>query len=523
MQTKLERDLASNASAMPGNSTEITRRSFIALTAAGAASSLLLRSAQAAAPVTRRDVTNLSLLEAAEQVRRKRVSPVELTQACLARIEKLNPTLNAFITVTGESALASARAAEIEIQRGRWRGPLHGIPLALKDNFDTAGVRTTAGSAVFKDRIPTEDAEVVRRLHAAGAVLLGKTNMHEFAYGATSAVSHFGAVHNPWALEHIAGGSSGGSAAAVAAGLCYGALGSDTGASIRQPAAYCGIVGHKPTYGLASCRGVIPLAWTFDHVGPITRTVADAAVLLQAIVGYDAKDLASQQMNIPDYRAALRTRVSSLRLGVARTFFFAELDPEIETAINEALKVLQKMTASVREVDFSASTQEPLRAAVRAAEAHAYHAEFLEKTPELYQPETLQRLRTGAEVKSAAYIFGRREVDLTRRTSGQVFETVDVIVTPTTVIPPPLLTEAGKDIATSRALSTRSIRNTSPFNLYGWPTISIPCGFTRTGLPIGVQISGPTGADDVVLRLAHVYEQATEWHRHRPPGRQIIN
>ena len=262
------------------------------------------------------DVTKLTIREAAELVHKKRISPVELTTACLSRIERLNPALNAFITITAESALAQAREAESEIQRGRWRGPLHGIPIALKDLFDTAGVKTTAASAVFKDRVPAEDAEVVRRLKAAGAVLVGKTNMHEFAFGGTSAVTYFGPVHNPWELSHVPGGSSGGSAAGVAAELFYGALGSDTAASVRQPAAYCGIVGLKPSYGLVSPRGVIPLSWSLDHVGPKTRTVADNAIMLQAISGYDPADITSQQMSIPDYTAALQRKVSSVRLGV---------------------------------------------------------------------------------------------------------------------------------------------------------------------------------------------------------------
>ena len=495
---------------------DLTRRSFIVLTTAGAAGALLGgRLAFAAAPAPASDLAFLSLGEAAEQVRRKRVSPVELTRACLARIEQLNPRLNAFITVTAEGALASAREAEAEIQRGRWRGPLHGIPIALKDLFDTAGVRTTAGSGVFQDRIPSEDAEVVRRLKAAGAVLLGKTNLHEFAYGATSAVSHFGAVRNPWDIARIAGGSSGGSGAAVASGQCFAALGSDTGASIRQPAAYCGIVGHKPTYGLVSCRGVIPLSWTFDHAGPMTRTVADTAAVLQAIAGYDAGDLASRPMATPDYGAALRAKVASLRVGVARGFFFAELDPEIEAATNEALRVLQSITAGVRDVKVDVTGHEALRATVRLAEAYAYHAGFVDKTPNLYQAETLGRLRAGADVKSRDYILAQREVESVRRAGGQAYAAVDVIVTPTTPIPPPLLAE-GSDVAASTALTVRSIRNTSPFNVFGWPTISVPCGFTRSGLPIGLQISGPNGADDVVLRLAHAYEQATEWHRRRP-------
>lgn len=497
-------------------STDFTRRSFISVALAGAAGSLALASGAAATQRPASDVASVSIREAGAQLRRRRLSPVELTKACLARIEQLNPVLNAFITVTAASALAQAREAESRIQRGQWLGPLHGIPIALKDLFDTAGVRTTAGSGVYKDRVPSEDAEVVRRLKAAGAVLLGKTNMHEFAFGGTSAVTYFGAVHNPWEIGHIAGGSSGGSAAAVAAALCYGALGSDTAASIRQPAAFCGIVGLKPTYGLVSTRGVIPLSWTFDHVGPMTRTVADAAIMLQAIAGYDPAETTSRQMRIPDYTEALRTRVSSLRVGVAREFFFAGLDPEIEAAVNDALVVVRTLTAGLQDMTFPASTQERLRAGVRAAEAYAYHAQFLEKTPELYQPETLMRLRAGAAVGTPEYIQGRREVDFTRLTIDTIFQTVDAIVTPTTPVMPPLLADVTSSISVSMALNNPTIRNTSPFNVYGWPTISVPCGFTRSGLPIGLQISGPTGGDAVVLRLAHAYEQATDWHTRRP-------
>lgn len=500
-------------------STDLTRRSFISMALTTAAGSLAMAPTMAVRQRPSSDLTRMSIRDAAEQLRKKQISPVELTKACLAQIERLNPVLGAFITVTADSALAQARDAESQIQRGQWRGQLHGIPVALKDLFDTAGVRTTAGSAVYKDRVPAEDAEVVRRLKAAGAVFLGKTNMHEFAFGGTSAVTYFGAVHNPWEIGHIAGGSSGGSAAGVAAGLCYGSLGSDTAGSIRQPAAFCGIVGLKPTYGLVSTRGVIPLSWTFDHVGPMTRTVADAAIMLQAIAGYDPAEATSRQMPIPDYTEALRPRVSSLRVGVAREFFFAGLDPEIEAAVNDALAVLRKLTAGLQDITFPASTQEQLRAAVRAAEAYAYHAEFLEKTPELYQPETLMRLRTGADIKTTAYIQGRREVDFTRRTIDKIFQNVDAIVTPTTPVQPPMLSDVTSSISASMALNNPTIRNTSPFNVYGWPTVSIPCGFTRSGLPIGLQVSGPQGKDAVVLQLAHAYEQATDWHTRRPPAR----
>ena len=496
-------------------SDELSRRSFIAI-AAGAATAVAFGAGSAAAESASDDLTSLTLHEAADRLRRKRVSPIELTQACLARIERLNPTLNAFITVTTESALDSARIAEGEIQRGRWRGPLHGMPIALKDLFDTAGVRTTAGSGVFKDRIPSEDAEVVRRLKAAGAIILGKTNLHEFAYGGTSAVSYFGPVRNPWDTSRVPGGSSGGSAAAVAANLCFAALGTDTAASVRQPAAYCGVVGIKPTYGLVSTRGCIPLSWTFDHIGPFARTVADSAVVLQAIAGYDRLDTGSRMIAVPDYSAALAGKVSALRVGVARSFFFDDLDPEIEAAMNDALRVVQKLTASVRDVTLPASSQEALRAAVRQAEAYAYHAEFVEKTPELYQPETLSRLRAAMDAKTVPYILGRREVDLTRRTVGDVFNSVDVIVTPTVPLPPPLVADVSKDVPTSIGIGGRTIRNTSPFNVYGWPTISVPCGFTSAGLPIGMQISGPDGGEARVLQVAHAYEQATAWHLRRP-------
>ena len=314
-----------------------------------------------------RDLTGLTLREASELVRTKAVSPVELTRACLQRIERLNPSLNAFITVTAEKALAQAHAAEAEVGRGQWRGPLHGIPIALKDNIDTAGIRTTAASAVLADRIPNQDAEVVRRLKAAGAVVLGKLNMHEFAYGGSSVASYFGAVHNPWSAAHIAGGSSGGSSCALAARLCYGALGSDTGGSIRMPAAYCGIAGLKPTYGRVSIRGVIPISWSLDHVGPMARSVADIAFLLQAIAGYDQEDPTTVDTPVPDYTAALRIDTSSMRLGVPRRVFFENLHPEIESATTEALSVLRRLTARLQDIELPAVPSLP----ILGAEAYA--------------------------------------------------------------------------------------------------------------------------------------------------------
>ena len=525
--TALARDSRTTAGA---SEADLSRRAFLKETIAGGAALIAVQSRTAALsqefsgsakPPSRTwggELVDLNIRDASELVRQRKVSPVELTHACLAQIEKLNPALNAFITVTAESATAEARAAEAEIQRGKWRGPLHGIPIALKDLFDTAGVRTTAGSGVFKDRVPAEDAEVVRRLKAAGAVFLGKTNMHEFAFGGSSLVTYFGGVHNPWERAHIAGGSSGGSAAAVAGRLCYGALGSDTAGSIRQPAAFCGIVGLKPTYGLVSARGVIPLSWSLDHVGPLARTVGDTALLLQAIAGYDPEDTASVSMKIPDYTAALRTSPATLRLGIAREFFFEGLDPEIERAMNQALPVLAKLTAGIKDVAISASTQEQLRSTVRLAEAYAYHAKMMAATPGLYQPETLARLRPGADVNTVTYIQARRELEHTRRTIGQIFQTVDLLMTPTSPILPPAIAEFIGDRNGSVDFVNRNIRNTSPFDVYGWPTISVPCGFSASGLPIGLQISGALGQDAVALQLAHAYEQATDWHNRRPSG-----
>jgi len=457
------------------------------------------------------DHTKLSIREAGELVRRKVISPVELTRACLQRIERLNPALNAFITVTAEQAMAQAREAEAEVRRGRWRGPLHGIPVGLKDNIDTAGVRTTLASAVFKDRVPSADAEVVRRLKAAGAVLLGKQNLHEVAFGTTAAVSYFGPVHNPWQHDRIAGGSSGGSAAAVAAGLCFGAVGTDAGGSIRVPSGYCGIVGLKPTYGLVGMRGGGEAGWwSMNHLGPMCRSVADAALLLSAIAGYDPGDSTSVEAPIPDYAAALQAKVSALRLGAPRGTFYDRLDPEIEAAMSKALGVLRRLTAGLREVSLQ-PISDMIAPNIVLAENYAFHAPYFAKTPQLYHAAISRNLRQGSEVTTAAYIQSRRELDGARRGIGAVFSNVDLLVTPTTAVPPPTIEEAVR-----LGIETELNRNTAPFNVYGLPTISIPCGFTSLGLPIGMQISGPRFGEAKVLALAHAYEQATDWHTRRP-------
>ncbi|MBV9574901.1 MAG: amidase, partial [Acidobacteriales bacterium] len=337
-----------------------------------------------------------SLLQVAALLRRGKLTSLELTQDCLDRIARLNPILNAFITVTAESALARASEADAEIQAGHWRGPLHGIPLGIKDLIDTAGIRTTAASAVFKDRIPVEDAEVVRKLKVAGAVLLGKQNLHEFAYGGSSLISYFGAVRNPWNTAYIAGGSSGGSAAAVAADLCYGAVGTDTAGSIRQPAALCGIVGLKPSYGRVSLRGVIPLSPSLDHVGPIARSVEDAAVIFQAIAG-----LPNEPLQLP----------KQLRIGIPRAFFYEDLDPEIAEATTEALSVLTENGAQLHEITLSVPTD---RALVRG-EAYAFHPELIARSRGLYQPETLRRILDGEGITEEELQQKSLELEQSRR------------------------------------------------------------------------------------------------------------
>ncbi len=453
-----------------------------------------------------------SILQMSELVRAGSVSPVELTTECLARIEKLNPKLNAFITVTAESALAQAGQAEAEIRRGTWRGPLHGIPLALKDLIDTAGVRTTAASRLFKDRVPAEDAEIVRRLKAAGAVLLGKQNLHEFAYGGSSMISAFGEVRNAWNPEHIAGGSSGGSATAVAAGLGYGAIGTDTAGSVREPAALCGVVGLKPTYGRVSARGVFPLSISLDHVGPLGRTVADVAVILAAIAGHDAADKASVEAPVDDYVGTLGRTIQPLRVGVARKFFFEDLDAEVASAIQHAISGLAAMGAEIRDIDLPIPTDRTLQ----SAESYAVHAEFVAHSPELYQPETLRRIRSGEKISQEALLESRRELERARHDAAAAFAEIDLLVTPTTPIPAPAIAELKQNPDLLRPRELLLLRNTRPINVWGLPAISVPCGFTEAGLPIGLQIIGPHWGEALVLRVANAYEQAAAWHRRDP-------
>jgi aspartyl-tRNA(Asn)/glutamyl-tRNA(Gln) amidotransferase subunit A len=461
----------------------------------------------------------LTLEELSSLLRDKQVSPVEVTQAYLERIDALNETLNAYITVTREQALATARRCEDEILQGDYRGPLHGVPVALKDLYDTAGVPTTAASKICAHRVPDEDATSVARLRAAGAVIIGKTNLHEFAYGVTTDSSFFGPTRNPWDLERVPGGSSGGSGAAVAAGLCAAATGSDTGGSIRVPAALCGIVGLKPTYGRISCHGLLPLSWTLDHPGPMTRTVYGAAAMLAAMAGYDPHDPASADVPIPDYATGLRDGVAGLRIGVDPQWALSGIHEDVRAAFQEALAVLEDLGAEIVEVSVP-RVVEGMEAAltILMAEATGIHEEFLRTRPDDYQPDVRARLEKGLAIRGVDYGRARRTGELLRRDLAAPFRKIDLFATPMCGITAPKLgqrevTIGGETVPVMVPLT----RYTRVFNLTGLPAISVPCGFSSEGLPIGLQLVGRAWDEATVLRAAYAYQMATEWTQRRPP------
>lgn len=479
-------------------------------------STVLTGAAMAAPAQSNSDPASLSLGQAASRLRSKQTTSVELTEACLARIAIYQPKVNAFITVLRERALAQARQADAEIRAGQYRGPLHGVPIALKDNIDTAGIRTTAASAVFDDRVPTEDAEVARRVMAAGAVLLGKLNLHEFAFGGTSATSYFGPVRNPWNLARNPGGSSGGSAAAVSADLCYGALGTDTGGSIRTPASYCSIVGFKPTYGLVSIRGIVPLVLSRDHCGPMTKTVEDAAILLNVLAGYDRLDIASREHAKEDYLAALNQPVKPLRIGIPRAPYFDMIDDDVAKAVEAAITAIAGMTASVTDVALPSTRG----TGGGGGEVFAYHEEYFARSSGLYQLPTRRSLQNGKEAKAAEYVRGAWKLQLLRRTIDDAFtnQNVDLMLLPTRRRTPRTVDAAIKREAADKPRNPE-LENPGDFNAFGIPALSLPCGFTGGGLPIGLMIVGPNFSEGRVLALANAYEKATEWHNRRPPIR----
>ncbi len=452
-----------------------------------------------------------SLSDLAPELEAGAISPLDLTQATLDRIAEHNPTLGAFITVMADSALAEARDAERQIAEGRYLGPLHGVPLAAKDLFATAGVRTTFGSPLFADWVPDHDAAAVERLRAAGAVIIGKTNLHELAYGGTSANPHFGAVGNAYDPACHPGGSSGGSATAVAGGLAFGALGSDTGASIRQPAACCGIVGLKPTFGLVSKFGALPLCWSMDHVGPMTRTVADAAAMLQVLAGYDERDESSVERPIPDYSEGLERNAEGVRIALVKDFFFSDCDAEIATAIEAAAAVFEDLGARVEEttipeveISYAAGT------IIMGSEGAAMHAADLRARPELLGDEVRGLLTIGSLYPASDYVQAQRFRTTFSTAVEDLFGRWDALIMPTTPVPTLPLDEAPPEHGPLR------YRNTVPFDVSGHPALSLPCGFTARGLPIGLQIVGRAFGEAELLAIAAAYERATDWHQRHP-------
>ncbi len=457
------------------------------------------------------DLAYLEIAEAAPLLQRGELSPVELTRACLDRVSTLDDQVNTFITVRGDSALAEARTAEEEIRAGNYRGPLHGIPIAHKDLYYTAGVRTTAASTIMRDFVPDFDGTAVAKWKQAGTVLLGKLNMHELASGGTNELSAAGVAHNPWNLEHITGGSSGGSGAALAAGMCFGATGSDTAGSIRIPAHCCGVSGIKPTYGRVSCYGVVPLSWSLDHAGPMARSVRDCALLLQAMAGFDPRDSGSVDRPVDDFSAGLEQGVRGLRVGVPTSYFTEGLQPEVERAWRAAVQVLVDAGAERVEVTFTSLDQcQDIGSTILRTEMATFHREWFAERPNEYAPWLHERFADGngtTGVQLAAAMRARTE---TRADFRQVFERCDVVVVP---VMPRTAKRIGAD------MDLVSPRLTYPFNLSGVPSVALPCGFDDAGLPIGMQVGAPWWQEGLALRVGHSYQQATDWHKKRAPLR----
>ena len=463
---------------------------------------------------TSSNLYHLTIGQASELLRTQQLSPVELVRAFLDRIKATDDQLHSYLLVLEDQALADARVAEAEIQRGEYKGPMHGIPFALKDLYDTAGVRTTSGSRVDIDRIPTEDATTTARLKAAGGILLGKLAMHEFALGGPDFTTPFEPARNPWNTAHVTGGSSSGSGSAVAAGQCMGALGSCTGGSIRGPASLCGIVGLKATYGRVSRAGVVTLSWSQDHCGPMTWTVEDTAYMLQAIAGYDSKDPTTSRSPVPDYSLSLREDIRGVKIGVPRHFFFSNepgVNQEAVSIVDRQLGVLEELGAELVEVTIpSLEYVRPANVVIMLTEAYAYHEPNLKSRPQEFGEMVRARFRIGGMLSASDYVQAQRTRKLVKREVAQTLEHVDLLVSPT--MTQPAAAFEGYD-------STSTVRGpsfTAPYNLTGLPAISVPCGFTEAGLPVGMQLAGKPFDEPGVIRAAYTYEQHARWFDRRP-------
>lgn len=465
------------------------------------------------------ELTELDVAELGARIAARKVSPVEVVQAFLDRIGQVNERLNAFVTVTADRALAAAREAEAEIAGGRYRGPLHGIPLGHKDLYATAGVRTTGGSRVLENHVPTEDATVVARLAEAGMIGLGKLNTHEFAYGPTNEHSMFGPSRNPWNTDCITGGSSGGSGAAVAAGLVPIASGSDTGGSIRMPAAACGVSGLKPTYGRASRAGILPLCWTMDHPGPLARSARDCALFLQACAGHDPRDAATADRPVPDYAAALTGNIRGLKIGLPRRYFYDRAQERVTDAVEAALQELEKLGAELVEVELPHIDHAAAAAmAIYVAEATAYHDDTLDDRAHLYTEQVRTFLELGDQLLAKDYLHAQRYRTLLGREMAEALAQVDVLATPGIAITATPIGGENVEIRGAQdGIFGAILRNTEPFDLTGLPALVVPCGIAADGLPVSLQIAGRAFDEATVLNVGHAYQQATDWHRRRPP------
>jgi len=469
----------------------------------------------------REDLCYRGVHDLAGRIQRKEVSPVEIVDAYLRRIEALNPRLSAYFTLTADSAREEARRAEAEIAAGRWRGTLHGIPYGVKDIIETKGVRTTHGSSFFRDFVPDRDAECITRLRSAGAIMLGKTLTHEFAAATTTINPHYGTAHNPWNLDCITGGSSGGSAAAVAAGLCAFALGSDTGGSIRNPAALCGVVGLKPTHGRVSLVGVCPNVMTFDHLGTLTSTARDAALVLQTLAGYDPRDAASRDVAVPDYTEGWERGVRGMRLVLCPDFYMnAEVDSEVDRAFSEAVQVFRSLGATVEYVSFlSGKRLTELFPAISGPEFAEFHRPFYEKNPDGYGASVRERLEWSLKITGDEYVRGLRERELLRREVAEFFRGVDALLLPSMpCAAPPIKSLMAKVNGKEYPCMWIHRPFQSPHNLTGCPAVSLPMGFDREGMPLSLQIVGPEWNEGRILGIASAYEEATpEIRTRRPP------
>ena len=471
-------------------------------------------------------LTSLSLTEVSVLIHNRTVTSTQLTRALLARIVVYNPKVNAYITVMSAQALKQAAQLDEEAKAGKFRSPLHGIPIALKDNIDTAGTRTTAASPMFRTRVPTEDAEVVRRLAAAGAVILGKLNLHEFALGCTGDVSYFGPARNPWSLANITGGSSSGSGAAVASDLCYAALGTDTGGSIRVPSSWCGIVGIKPTTGLVSIRGIIPCEASLDHCGPMARTVEDVALMLTHMTGYDTLDPFSVEHPQEDYVKQMKQPVSGFRLG-APVEYYDHLEPEVAEGVSAACEVLTKLTQGITSRATLPNMPQGDNFFTGLGDTAAYHEPLIKQSGMAYMPPTVIDMKEITQPSTAADSSNSHiALVMLRRVIDAAFkdQNIDLVVVPTTTSLPKTINESlAREMADRKPKKaydffdpTSGCTNTAPFDVYGVPALSLPCGFSKSGLPIGLMIAGPHFSEGKVLALAYAFQQATDWHKRKP-------